>query len=155
MAHSIHVGFLSVNDYAARMIDAILEKDIISQKNLFISDTNPEHITEYNKHGVNVLKDDASVLMKSEIVVIAAPKREFGTVLAPINALTRGKIIVSMTEGIDCNYVLERVAHGTLVATAMPTVGDNGCRIANIQYSVGFPEYMKAACRDIVGSVCK
>ncbi len=155
MAHSIHVGFLSVNDYAAGIIDAILKNDIISQNSLFISDTNPEHIAEYNKYGVNVLKDDASVLMKSEIVVIAAPKREFGTVLAPIHALTRGRIIVSMTEGIDCNYILERVASGTLVATAMPSLGDNGCRIANIEFSAGFPEHMKAACRDIIGSVCK
>lgn len=154
MAHSIHVGFLSVNDFVARIIDTVVENNIISEKNIYVSDTNAAHITEYRKHGLNVLPDDPAVLMKSEIVVIGAPKREFGTVLAPLCALTRGKIIIAMTDGIDCDYVLERVTHGTLVASAMPAIHEDGSWTAHIAYSAGFPEYMKAACSDIIGSIC-
>lgn len=155
MAHSIHVGFLSVDDFMQQVIGAIVEKNIITAKNIYVSDKNAAHIAEYREQGMNVLPDDPAVLMKSEIVVIAAPKRDFGTVLAPISTLTRGKIVVVLSEGIDCNYVQERVAKGTLVAAAMPAVGADGKRAVQMEYSAGFPEYMKDAASDIAGSICE
>lgn len=153
MAHSIHVGFLSVNDFVAKMICAVAQKNIISAKNIYVSDTEKERCASFTEQGMNVLTDDAAVLMKSEIVVIAAPRREFGTVLAPICALTRGKIIIAMTDGIDCQYVLERVTRGTLVVSAVPMQAPDGSWSAHIEYSAGFPEYMKGACEDIIALI--
>ncbi|MCB6367048.1 NAD(P)-binding domain-containing protein [Intestinibacillus massiliensis] len=155
MPHSIHVGFLGVNDFAHELIQAIIDKGVIPEKNIYVSDASPSSCAQYEGRAISVFKDDMTTLIKAELVIITAPRREFGTVLAPICALTRGKIIVAMTEGIDCNFVLDRVTKGTYVVSAAPHQSDAGEWETSLEYSAGFPEYMKAACIDIVGSICK
>lgn len=154
MPHSIHVGFLGVNDFAHELIQAIIDKDIISERNIYVSNESPSSCECYNDREVCVFIDDPTTLIRSELVIITTPSREFDTVLAQIFAQTRGKILVAMTEGIDCEFVLERVTKGTHVVATSLKKNENGKWEASLEYSAGFPEYMKTACSDIVGSVC-
>lgn len=151
MAHSIHVGFLSVNETIAQIVTAVIQNQIISEKNIYIAEDRLEQTPGYKSCDINVLSDDPSVLMKSEIAVIAAPKRDVGTVLATVCALTRGKILIVISQQeVDCAYVQERVARGTLVVSVSISHAQDGTRLCDIAYSDGFPEYMKDVCEEII-----
>lgn len=155
MPHSIHVGFLGVNDFAHELIQAIIDKGIIPEKNICVSKESPSNCERYEGREVCVFIDDPTTLIRSEVVIITTPKRDFDTTLAEIFALTRGKVLVAMTEGINCDFVLERVTKGTYVVSTSPHQNEQGEWEAKLEYSAGFPEYMKPACSDIVGSICK
>lgn len=155
MSHSIHVGFLGVNEFAHELIQAIIDQGVIPEQNIYVSNESPSNCERYQNRPVCVFIDDPTTMIRSELVIITAPRREFDTVLAQIYALTRGKMILAMTEGIDCAFVLDRVTKGTYVVSASPHKNEQGEWEVKMEYSEGFPEYMKPACVDIVGSICK
>ncbi len=155
MSHSIHVGFLTPNEFSIQMALAVAEKKIVTAKNIHVSDPHKSYVDLCKEHSFNWYPQDADALIETEIAVIVQPKREFATELAFIYTMTRGKIILAMSPGIDCTYVQERVAARTAVVSAPPVQNERGEWEAKLEYSEKFPEYMKAACADIVGSVCK
>ena len=67
----------------------------------------------------------------------------------------RRRIVISLCPGADCAYVQERVARGTTVLAAQPTESEDGVLMASLEFSNGFPTYMRGPCTDIVGSVCE
>lgn len=154
MAHSVRVGFLSGTGRASEMVDAILDKSVISAKNIFVSDHDDARKAKYAGQGVTVLKDDAATLVKSEIAVLTADKKSFGTVLAPLSAVTRGKILIAMTEGVDVAAVQQWVAKGTLVVASGLQTQEDGSQTVQLSYSAGFPDYLKSACVDLINCVC-
>lgn len=155
MPHSIHVSFLSANAFSMEMIEKIIEKNIITAKNIHVSEKKQSWSEKCAEQHFLVHKDDVNALIKAEIAVITVPKREFMTVLAPITAITRGKIILAMSEGTDTKYVLDFVAKGTHVVSAPPVLNEEtGTWTTMLEYSQGFPEYMRSACEDLVKSIC-
>lgn len=155
MPHSILVGFLSPTEFSARMIEAITEKKVITEKNMHIVDPHRTYESLYEGHAYNLYAECTDALIQSEIAVIATTKGTLSTILAKVSGVTRGKTILTMCEDVDCAYVQSLVAKGTLIVSAPPTKNKDGVWETKIEYSSGFPQYMKAACEDIIGSICK
>lgn len=154
MPHSILVGFLSPTDFSAKMVQAVSEKNIITDKNMHIVDPYKVYAAQYEGHAYNLYAECTDALIKAEVAVIACPKGTLSTILAKISGITRGKIILAMSEGVDCAYVQQIVAKGTSIVCAPPVQQENGEWVATVEFSKGFPPYMKGACEDLIGSVC-
>lgn len=148
MPHSIKVGFISAREHTQMLINAIVEKNIIKANNICISDADDERCVAYKEMGAQTFSDDVSTLMKCEIIIAMATKKELSTTLSKVSTLTRGKFIVAICDGIDCEYVKQRLAGGTAVAVSPSDLSPE-----NIHFSTGFLSYMKPACIDIVNAL--
>lgn len=155
MAHKIRVAFVGKGELLPAVVTSVLEKNVLPAENIFLSVKDKEVHDAVADKGVVFCPDEMNTVVKGEVVVICAPKREFGTVLSPICGCTRGRIVIAMSEGIDCAFVLERVARGTNVLSVQPAINEDGLLAAKTEFSAGFPAYMRGPCIDIVGSVCE
>lgn len=156
MAHKIRVAFLGEGELLPAAVIAVLDKNIIPPENIFLSEKDKRVHEAVADRGVVFCSDDMNTVIKGEVVVICAPKKiELGSALSPISGCTRGRIVISICPGADCAYVLERVTRGTTVLAVQPTESEDGVLMASLEFSAGFPSYMRAPCTDIVGSVCE
>ncbi len=156
MAHKIRVAFLGEGEMLPDAVVAVLDKNIIPPENIFLSEKDKEVHEAVADRGVVFCSDDMNTVIKGEVVVVCAPKKlELSAALAPISGCTRGRIVISICPGADCAFVLERVSRGTTVLAAQPAESEDGVLMASLEFSAGFPSYMRAPCSDIVGSVCE
>lgn len=156
MAHKIRVAFLGEGDLLPLAVTSVLDKNIIPPENIFLSEKDKKVHDAVADRGVVFCTDDMNTVIKGEVVVVCAPKKiELSAALAPISGCTRGRIVISICPGVDCAYVLESVARGTTVLAAQPSESEDGVLMASLEFSAGFPSYMRAPCTDIVGSVCE
>lgn len=154
MAHKIRVAFLGEGDLLPFAVTSVLDKNIIPPENIFLS-VKDKAVHEAVAHrGVVFCSDDMNTVIKGEVVVVCAPKKsELSATLAPISGLTRGRIVIAICPKVDCAYVEERVSGGTTILAIRPSLSEDGVPMAELEYSVGFPAYMRAPCADIVGSI--
>lgn len=153
MAHSVRLCIVGVNEFTQRLAQKALEQDVLTAQNILIVDKEEETLRTFDGLGVKCSTDAASMLVKAEIVVLGNAKKGMSSALAPICALTRGRVLISLAQGVDCAYILERVAKGTHVMTAVAGQADGGGIHTVITYSRGFPDHMKTACVDLFKSV--
>ena len=156
MAHKIRVAFLGEGDLLPAAVIAVLDRNIIPPENIFLSEKDKKVHEVVADRGVVFCSDDMNTVVKGEVVVVCASKKiELSSALAPISGCTGGRIVISLCPGADCAYVQERVARGTTVLAAQPTESEDGVLMASLEFSNGFPTYMRGPCTDIVGSVCE
>lgn len=156
MPHKIRVAVIGEGEYLPRLICAILDRDIIPAENMFLSSQNAAACDAAQGRGVTLCEDDTTAVVKSEIVLVCASKREFSTILAPISQCTRGRVIVAVSDSprVDLDFVAERVASGTEIITATLTGNENGTLTPQYAYGRGVRLFLHQPCRDLVESIC-
>ena len=101
-------------------------------------------------------QDDAAAVVKSEVVIVCAPKREMGTMLAPISQCTRGRTLVTVCDNtaVDLNFVQERTVYGTEVIAATLYRNEAGKLTASYEISHQARLFLHQPCRDLVEALC-
>lgn len=148
------MGVIGINDYSEEIIQGMISKSVVPENNIYVADKNRDLLQHFSTSNVVICDDYTSALIKAEIIIITKSKSEFESIIAPMCAMTRRKIIVSTDEDVDCEYILTRVTGGTYAVQAIckENSEEKQCQF-RLYYSNGFPEYLKKACEDIFGSV--
>ena len=76
MPQNVLVSVLGDGKYLTALVRAILEKNIIPTKFLFLSAKNEASVQAAAGYDVTVCDDDLAAVLKSEIVIVTASKRE-------------------------------------------------------------------------------
>ena len=88
MPQNVLVSVLGEGEYLQKLIRAILEKEeVVPQRNLFLSAKNAAACKAAEGYDeVRICEDELAAMIKSEIVLLTASKREMPTELAKISS---------------------------------------------------------------------
>lgn len=79
MPQNVLVSVLGEGKYLTALVRAILEKNIIPTRFLFLSAKNEASLQAAEGYDVTVCEDELSAVIKSEIVLVTASRREMPT----------------------------------------------------------------------------
>ena len=95
MPQNVMVSVVGEGIYMPKLVKAILAKEVIPPRNLFLSAKNKAACQAAEGYAVSVCEDDLSAMIKSEIVLVAASKREMPTELAKISSSSQKRVVVT------------------------------------------------------------
>lgn len=152
MAHSIGLGIIGMNEKTDRILEGVLHDKVIPATNIHVVESDAYKHAQYLDMGVHCEPDVSASTLRSEIIILSVDRRELSTTLSSICGVTRGKILVSMVEGRDCEYIQSRVAKATNVVRVEQKESEEGI-VSRLTYSNRFPNHMKSAINDIFQSI--
>ena len=82
MPQNVLVSVLGEGEYLPHLVRAILEKEIIPARNLFLSSKNQVACQAAEGYDVRICEDDISAVIKSEIVLVTASKHSMPCIIA-------------------------------------------------------------------------
>lgn len=156
MPQNIRVAVIGEGAYLPGLIHSILDQNVISARNMFISAKNTPAVQAAEGYGVTICEDEAAALVKSEIVLLCASRRELASTLAPISQCTLKRILVTVCDDprVDLNFIAERVAFGTEMIAATLTRDENGKLSASYEIGRNVRLFLHQPCRDLVNAMC-
>lgn len=152
MAHSIGLGMIGMNEKANRILEGVLRDKVIPASNIYVVESDAGKHAQYLEMGVHCEPDISASTLRSEIIIVSVERKDLTTTLSSICGVTRGKILVSMVEGRNCEYIQSRVAKATNVVCVEQREED-GKIISRLTFSARFPNHMKSAVNDIFQSI--
>ncbi|MFR4414079.1 MAG: hypothetical protein ACLT4C_01680 [Butyricicoccus sp.] len=141
MPQNVLVSVLGEGEYLQKLIRAILEKEVVPQRNLFLSAKNAAACKAAEGYDeVRICEDELAAMIKSEIVLLTASKREMPTELAKISSSSQKRVVVSVcdSEKVDLAYLTDRIAAATELIAAGCTV-TRKASYANLRDQKGTP----------------
>ena len=156
MPQNVMVSVVGEGAYMPKLVKAILTKEVIPPRNLFISAKNKSACQAAEGYPVSVCEDDLSAMIKSEIVLVAASKREMPTELAKIASSSQKRVIVTVgdSEQVNLAYIAERIAAATEFIAAVLHHDENGKLYATYEISQKTRLFLHQPCRDLVNAMC-
>lgn len=157
MPQNVLVSVLGEGEYLAKLVRAILEKEVIPPRNLFLSSKNSAACKAAEGYDVRVCEDEAAATIKSEIVLVTASKREMPTQLALISNCTQKRIVVTVCDNakVDLAYVRERIIAATELIAAVLQKGEDGKVSASFEIGPKVRLFLHQPCRDLVNALCE
>lgn len=153
MPHSIGLGMIGRSELSDHLLKGILEKNIISPRQIHIAEKDEKLRQHYLGLGVDCTPDVSASMLRSEIMILSGEKQEFSTLLSSVCGTTRGRVLVSTIPGRSIEYIQDRVAKATHVVIVRRKEKEDGTFVHQLTYSPRFPNHMKSAVEDIFRSV--
>lgn len=114
-------GFIGVGNMATAIISGMLDSKFTAPDNIFIFDSNAEKCEFFSKKGVSVADDGNSVVINSDIIVVAVKPQNYAEVLAQFKDIDCSeKIFVSIAAGISIEFVRNQLCQNVKVVRVMP-----------------------------------
>ena len=156
MPQNVLVSVLGEGEYLPHLVRAILEKEVIPARNLFLSSKNEGACQAAEGYDVRLCEDDISAVIKSEIVLVTASKREMPTQLAMISSSSQKRLVVTVcdSEKVDLAYVSDRIVAATELIAAVLHRDENGKLYATYEISQKARLFLHQPCRDLVNAMC-
>ena len=156
MPQNVLVSVLGEGEYLPHLVLAILEKEVIPARNLFLSSKNEVACQAAEGYDVRLCEDDISAVIKSEIVLVTASKREMPTQLAMISSSSQKRLVVSVcdSEKVDLAYLADRIAAATELIAAVLHRDETGKLYATYEISQKARLFLHQPCRDLVNAMC-
>ena len=157
MPQNVLVSVLGEGEYLPHLVRAILEKEVIPARNLSLSSKNQVACQAAEGYDVRICEDDLSAVIKSEIVLVTASKREMPTQLAMISSSSQKRLVVSVcdSEKVDLAYLADRIAAATELIAAVLHRDENGKLYATYEISQKARLFLHQPCRDMVDVLCR
>ncbi|MDO4271058.1 MAG: hypothetical protein Q4C72_09070 [Eubacteriales bacterium] len=156
MPQNVLVSVLGEGEYLQPLVRAILEREVIPARNLFLSSKNAAACQAAEGCEVRICEDDAAAIIKSEIVLVTASKREMPTQLAQISNCTQKRVVVTVcdSERVDLAYVRDRIVAATEFVAAVLHRDEAGKVSAAFEIAEKTRLFLHQPCRDLVNALC-
>ena len=138
MPQNVLVSVLGEGEYLQKLVRATLVNEVVPQRNLFLSAKNAAACKAAEGYDeVRICEDEQAAVIKSEIVLLTASKREMPTELAMISSSSQKRVVVSVcdNEKVDLAYLSERIAAATELIAAVLHRDENGKLYATYESS--------------------
>ena len=151
MPQNVLVSVLGEGKYLTALVRAILEKNIIPTRFLFLSAKNEASLQAAEGYDVTVCEDELSAVIKSE------SRREMPTELAKISSSSQKRVVVSVCDSdkVDLAYLSERIVAATELMAAVLHRDEDGRLSASYEASKLARPFLCKPARDIVDTMCE
>ncbi|WP_318360793.1 hypothetical protein [uncultured Agathobaculum sp.] len=157
MPQNVLVSVLGEGEYLQKLVRATLVNEVVPQRNLFLSAKNAAACKAAEGYDeVRICEDEQAAVIKSEIVLLTASKREMPTELAMISSSSQKRVVVSVcdNEKVDLAYLSERIAAATELIAAVLHRDENGKLYATYESSKKVRPFLRKPCEDLVNAMC-
>lgn len=158
MPQNVLVSVLGEGEYLQKLIRAILEKEVVPQRNLFLSAKNAAACKAAEGYDeVRICEDELAAMIKSEIVLLTASKREMPTELAKISSSSQKRVVVSVcdSEKVDLAYLTDRIAAATELIAAVLHRDEEGKLYATYEINKKARPFLRQPCKAMVDAMCE
>ncbi len=115
------IGFIGAGNMATAIINGLIGNKAALPGNINVFDLDGEKIDAMSKKGVNTMPDGGSVVLNSDIIVLAVKPQNYAEVLAELKeSVQDGKVFVSIAAGISIDYVRQGLGSDCPVVRVMP-----------------------------------
>lgn len=117
------IGFLGAGNMACAIIDGLLKKEKITNKNVFISDISAEATEKcIKKFGVTACGSSLEVVENCEVIFLAVKPNNFTDLLTPLDGTLKAKnpLLISIAAGTTLQYISSLLSYEPLLARVMP-----------------------------------
>ena len=135
MPQNVLVSVLGEGKYLTALVRAILEKNIIPTRFLFLSAKNEASLQAAEGYDVTVCEDELSAVLKSEIVLVI--------------------VSVCDSDKVDLAYLSERIVAATELMAAVLHRDEDGRLSASYEASKLARPFLCKPARDIVDTMCE
>ena len=152
MPQNVLVSVLGEGEYLQKLIRAILEKEVVPQRNLFLSAKNAAACKAAEGYDeVRICEDELAAMIKSEIVLLTASKR------AKISSSSKKRVVVSVcdSEKVDLAYLTDRIAAATELIAAVLHRDEEGKLYATYEINKKARPFLRQPCKDMVDAMCE
>ena len=106
---------------------------------------------------VRICEDELAAMIKSEIVLLTASKREMPTELAKISSSSQKRVVVSVcdSEKVDLAYLTDRIAAATELIAAVLHRDEEGKLYATYEINKKARPFLRQPCKDMVDAMCE
>ena len=115
------IGFIGAGSMGSALIRSILEKRLVSSKNLWVCDKIPEKLSSFSERGVNTSVKIKPMIKGVDIIFIAVKPQDISEVLENLkNKIRSSQLIVSIVAGITTSYIKQKLSLEIPVVRVMP-----------------------------------
>jgi pyrroline-5-carboxylate reductase len=115
------IGFIGAGRMGSVLIRSILEKGLVSSKNLWVCDRIPEKLSFFSKRGVNTSLKIKSMIKRVDVIFIAVKPQDISEVLENLkNKIQPSQLIVTIVAGITTSYIRQKLSLEIPVVRVMP-----------------------------------
>ena len=115
------IGFIGAGKMGSALIRSILEKRLVSSKNLWVCDKIPEKLSFFSERGVNTSVEIKPMIKRVDVIFIAVEPQHISKVLEILkNEIRSSQLIVSIAAGITTSYIREKLSLEIPVVRVMP-----------------------------------
>lgn len=122
-------GIIGVGNMASAIAGAMLEKKVISYKDMMVCDHHPERHKDWYAVGVHLARTESEVVEQCEYVLLSVKPQSFSELLPKLRPVCSEKnVFISIAAGISADYIKASLGRDTRVVLVMP----------NTPVSIGF-----------------
>jgi len=115
------IGFIGAGSMGSALIRSILEKRLVSSKNLWVCDKIPEKLSSFSEIGINTSVKIKPMIRGVDIIFIAVKPQGISEVLENLkNKIRSSQLIVSIVAGITTSYIRQKLSLEIPVVRVMP-----------------------------------
>ncbi len=115
------IGFIGAGSMGSALIRLILEKRLVSSKNLWICDKIPEKLSSFSERGVNTSIKMKPMIKRVDVILIAVKPQDISKVLEDLkNEIRPSQLIISIVAGITISYIRQVLSDEIPVVRVMP-----------------------------------
>lgn len=115
------IGFLGGGNMGEALIRGIVKTAIVPPGDLFVTDVRLDRLEELGRtYGLHTLSDNALLVRRSDVVILAVKPQILKAVLQEIAPATTGKLLVSIAAGVSTAEIRRHLPAGTRLIRCMP-----------------------------------
>jgi len=115
------IGFLGGGNMGEALIRGLLKTGLIPAEDLFVTDVRLDRLEQLARlYGIHTLSDNALLVRRVEVVILAVKPQILADVLREIAPVTPGRLLVSIAAGVSTARLREHLPPGVRLVRVMP-----------------------------------
>jgi pyrroline-5-carboxylate reductase len=115
------VGFVGGGNMGEALVRGLTKTGFMPAGHLLMADVRPDRLEEMKRlYGVVVVPDNAALVRRSDVVILAVKPQILGGVLDEIAPATPGKLLISVAAGVSTSEIRRHLPPGTRMIRVMP-----------------------------------
>lgn len=115
------LGFLGGGNMGEALIRGIVKTGLVPPEHLFVTDVRLERLEElFRIYGVHTLSDNALLVRRAEVVILAVKPQILKAVLHEVAPATPGRLLISVAAGVSTAEIRRHLPAGTRLIRVMP-----------------------------------
>lgn len=110
------IGFIGCGNMAKAIINGIIKSRFCDSREIFASANNFEKLKSFSlTNGINAVCDNASVVKKSDIIILCVKPQKFDEILPQIKNFIDDKLVISIAAAKTIEYIQKHIGNKKII----------------------------------------
>jgi pyrroline-5-carboxylate reductase len=115
------IGFVGGGNMGEALIRGLAKTGLIPPESIFVSDVRTDRLETLGRtYNIHTLSDNALLLRRVDVVILAVKPQILGEVLDEVAAATSGRLLISIAAGVSTTAIRRHLPPGVRLIRTMP-----------------------------------